>query len=38
MVLIICVNPKVDRNMNEFEEFIADGPFSDPCWVQICGF
>ena len=29
-VIIICLNPRVARNMNEFEGLTADGPFSDP--------
>ena len=27
---LIGINPRVVRNMNEFEGFTADGPFSDP--------
>ena len=33
-VIIICLNPKVDRIMNEFEGLTADGQFSDPGWVE----
>ena len=34
-VIIICLNPKVDRNMIEFEGLKSDCPFSDPFWVEI---